>query len=475
MKKYLFLIIFGCLFVFSPAFAASGSGACSWHGGVNCTASASYGGSVVCNDGWKDSSVSYKNVIECQTRSVFDPWKKCTLYLNLQTASNFTCSVDPQKQYQQYKDAIATVNQLTLEEQALITEAGEKAGASYDSLIVAAQKEKQQQLPLYYSTLQGFAGVGYAPTTDSLNQLQNQDSSAIQALKNAQQKAIYDAEQAKETAIKTDKENALQNMLDGYQISVQLCKQEQEIAAQRESKQLYKQCMDKADQEWQTWFVIQTLHTQAETLQTKNDTTSCSSYGVNSYLATDDKCYCKTGYQWNVTKTACITITIAPSVNVAASNSTPNNTISPIVALPPAVGAFDPLKKDNALIKRLTGSILLQVESRGEAWYLDPVTSKRFYMKDGAIAYEMMRSFGLGVSEADYERVNAGNTTLLNRLRGKIILRPQAHGEAYYIHPKDLAVYYLQNGDEAYRIMRLYSLGITNVDLEKIPTGILSF
>jgi len=95
-------------------------------------------------------------------------------------------------------------------------------------------------------------------------------------------------------------------------------------------------------------------------------------------------------------------------------------------------------------------------------------------MKDGATAYEMMRSFGLGVSEADYEKINAGNAALLNRLRGKIILRPQAHAEAYYIHPKDLKVYYLQNGDEAYRIMRLYSLGITNADLEKIPTGELS-
>jgi hypothetical protein len=30
-------------------------------------------------------------------------------------------------------------------------------------------------------------------------------------------------------------------------------------------------------------------------------------------------------------------------------------------------------------------------------------------------------------------------------------------------------MYYLKNGDEAYRIMRLYSLGITNTDLGEIP------
>lgn len=121
-----------------------------------------------------------------------------------------------------------------------------------------------------------------------------------------------------------------------------------------------------------------------------------------------------------------------------------------------------------SLLARVKGSILLQTESHGEAWYVDPVTSARYYMKDGPIAYQMMRSFGLGVSEADYAKIASGNYDLKKRLAGRIVLRAQAHGEAYYIHPKTLAVHYLQNGDEAYRVMRLYSLGITNADLGQI-------
>lgn len=34
-------------------------GACSHHNGVNCSAGADDDGSVICNDGWRDSSVSY--------------------------------------------------------------------------------------------------------------------------------------------------------------------------------------------------------------------------------------------------------------------------------------------------------------------------------------------------------------------------------------------------------------------------------
>lgn len=131
------------------------------------------------------------------------------------------------------------------------------------------------------------------------------------------------------------------------------------------------------------------------------------------------------------------------------------------------------VRVDAALVSRLSGYILLQTQAHGEAWYLNPVGGKRYYMKDGQVAYQMMRSFGLGVSEADYAKIAADNWTIKNRVRGRIVLRAQAHGEAYYIHPKDLAVYYLKDGDEAYRIMRLYSLGISNTDLNKIPADVV--
>lgn len=119
---------------------------------------------------------------------------------------------------------------------------------------------------------------------------------------------------------------------------------------------------------------------------------------------------------------------------------------------------------------RTEGYILLQVESHGEAWYVDPLSNFRYYMKDGATAYEMMRTFGLGMSEADYARLAAGDKPLLARLRGRIVLRVEAHGEAYYLHP-DGSIYYLADGPAAYTVMRLHSLGITNADLATLVVG----
>lgn len=130
-------------------------------------------------------------------------------------------------------------------------------------------------------------------------------------------------------------------------------------------------------------------------------------------------------------------------------------------------------ESDSTILSKTRGHILLQVQQHGEAWYVDPITAKRYYMKDGPTAYQMMRSFGLGVTEQDYESMNAGSYTLKNKLRGRIILRAQARGEAYYIHPKDLKMHYLQNGDEAYRVMRLYSLGVTDADLAKLAESVV--
>ncbi|MFH1621462.1 MAG: SH3 domain-containing protein [Patescibacteria group bacterium] len=126
---------------------------------------------------------------------------------------------------------------------------------------------------------------------------------------------------------------------------------------------------------------------------------------------------------------------------------------------------------DQALVSRLKGYILLQTQSHGEAWYLNSTDGSRYYMKDGAAAYQMMRSFGLGVTEGDYAKIASGDYALKSRLRGRIVLRVQEHGEAYYIHPKDLAVYYLKDGESAYNVMRYNSLGITDTDLSKIPSN----
>ncbi len=62
IMKTIFFTTVLMLLIPTASFAYGGSGACSWHGGVNCSAGINWDGSVICNDGWRDSSVSFNTV-----------------------------------------------------------------------------------------------------------------------------------------------------------------------------------------------------------------------------------------------------------------------------------------------------------------------------------------------------------------------------------------------------------------------------
>ncbi len=118
------------------------------------------------------------------------------------------------------------------------------------------------------------------------------------------------------------------------------------------------------------------------------------------------------------------------------------------------------------LSSKMKGKILLQVESHGEAWYVNPKDGKRYYMANGSEAYNIMRTLGVGITNSDLDKVKA-NKTNAKKQAGKILLQVQSHGEAYYIDSNGNANY-LKDGDAAYQIMRKLGLGIKTSDLNKI-------
>ncbi len=132
--------------------------------------------------------------------------------------------------------------------------------------------------------------------------------------------------------------------------------------------------------------------------------------------------------------------------------------------------------------ERVQGQILLQVEEHGEAWYIDPESGNRYYMKDGDVAFQMLRAFGLGITTADLNMIPSVASTsemqestsacasneLAKRLAGKILLQVEANGEAWYVYPDKCRRIYLKNGQAAYEVMRFLGLGITNANLLNI-------
>lgn len=163
----------------------------------------------------------------------------------------------------------------------------------------------------------------------------------------------------------------------------------------------------------------------------------------------------------------------------------------------------------------LAGKILLNTEGKGEAWYVNPRDFKRYYLGRPTDAFRIMREQAVGVSNSNLARITTktnnfsrtGNvagvseevssssptsilssktintSTLLTattatstiidynfakRMSGSILLQVEGVGEAWYVNPTDLNKYYLGRPDDAFRIMRELSLGISREDLARV-------
>lgn len=174
------------------------------------------------------------------------------------------------------------------------------------------------------------------------------------------------------------------------------------------------------------------------------------------------------------------------------------------------------------LVIRLKGRILLQTEENGEAWYVNPVNLKRYYLGRPNDAFNIMKELGTGISNKDLNKIRVADANLLSDIdtdkdglsdmiedavgtdknksdtdgdgfadkeevlsgyhpnisnidknfttknAGKIFLQVENKGEAWYVDVINLKRYYLGRPADAFNIMRSLGLGITNSNLEKI-------
>ena len=191
----------------------------------------------------------------------------------------------------------------------------------------------------------------------------------------------------------------------------------------------------------------------------------------------------------------------------------------------------DNIMADNTLAQKLKGKILLQVQEKGEAWYVFPADLKRYYLGRPADALNLMKDLGLGITNNDLAKISVakfdyGNLedsdgdglpdlienslktdpqkadsdndgyndgeeiyngynplgdgklnidkTLSKNLAGQILIQIESAGEAWYINPDNLKRYYLGRPVDALNLMRKIGLGITNDNLAKIDKLIVN-
>jgi len=134
-----------------------------------------------------------------------------------------------------------------------------------------------------------------------------------------------------------------------------------------------------------------------------------------------------------------------------------------------------PASAGAVLSSRLAGRIVLQVESHGEAWYVSPASSLRYYLGRPDDAFRIMRAQGIGIKDSDLTKIPEENCDFAqgrdfaNKHKGKIFLAVEDKGKAWYVNPSDLHRYYLGRPQDAFAILKRFGLGISNADLMLIP------
>jgi hypothetical protein len=187
------------------------------------------------------------------------------------------------------------------------------------------------------------------------------------------------------------------------------------------------------------------------------------------------------------------------------------------------------VQAEEDLSRKMSGYILLQVESNGEAWYVNPANLKRYSLGHPQEALNLMKNLSIGITDAnllkfpigiinngadsdndglpdnlemavgtdpqkadsdndgysDSEEIkknyNPNGTGILNvdtnfsKLHaGKIFLRVEKNGEAWYINPADKKRYFLGRPADALALMQKIGLGISNENLNKISLASVS-
>jgi len=122
---------------------------------------------------------------------------------------------------------------------------------------------------------------------------------------------------------------------------------------------------------------------------------------------------------------------------------------------------------------QMIGRILIQTESYGRAWYADPITNQRFYIRNGAEAFNFFKTRAQGISNSDIKKIpsargQATNKKLVSQFRGEILLQVENKGLMWWVNPVDGIRYPIKDSVTAYELMKKFGTPVKNTELKKI-------
>ncbi len=125
-----------------------------------------------------------------------------------------------------------------------------------------------------------------------------------------------------------------------------------------------------------------------------------------------------------------------------------------------------------SLGQKLSGRILIQVQSGGAVWYVSPVNFQRYNLGNTTTAPDIIKKLSLAMSQTNMDSIpvvgssEVGNLALRRRLSGRII-RIASTTEHWYISPLNLQRYRLDGNP--FVVLKKLSLGVNDANLKLIP------
>jgi carboxyl-terminal processing protease len=135
--------------------------------------------------------------------------------------------------------------------------------------------------------------------------------------------------------------------------------------------------------------------------------------------------------------------------------------------------SFNPAEAAN-LSNQLKGRLLLQVESKGEIWYVNPQDNQRYEVTISN-SLPLFRKLSLGISSADLNKIPLPHQSFSRdfglSLKGKFLLDVENKGRIWYVDLDGFRHEIKQ--DNLINIFQNLSLGISDQNLLEIPIGSL--
>jgi len=104
---------------------------------------------------------------------------------------------------------------------------------------------------------------------------------------------------------------------------------------------------------------------------------------------------------------------------------------------------------------------------KGGIWYVEPTNKKRYPIMDAEQTFAAIQKAGTGIKHAELNKyLKVG---FPRRLAGKILIDAETTGAAYYVNPAKLKGVALKSAYEAFLALRNLSVNINTTDLVKIP------